>query len=118
MRIRQLVRQEEWNDQRGVEQLEELGYLEGANESVTDELLGIEHLDLNNLVKHFLRTLLEVEVHHLVGGGRGGRGGGRGEEREEGEGGGGGGSGGRGEEGGRGGGEGASCDHRASAYCN
>lgn len=47
-------------------------YLEGANECITDELLGIEHLDLYNLVKDLLRTLLEVEVDDLVGGsGRG-----------------------------------------------
>lgn len=47
-------------------------YLEGANECITDELLGIEHLDLYNLVKDLLRTLLEVEVDDLAGGrGRG-----------------------------------------------
>jgi len=47
-------------------------YLEGSNECITDELLGIEHLDLHNLVKELLGTLLEVEVDDLVGGrGRG-----------------------------------------------
>jgi len=47
-------------------------YLEGSNECITDELLGIEHLDLHNLVKDLLGTLLEVEVDDLVGGrGRG-----------------------------------------------
>ena len=50
----------------------ECGYLEGANERIVDEPLGIKHLDIHNLVTHLIRTLLEVEVDDLVGGrGRG-----------------------------------------------
>ena len=43
-----------------------MGYLETANESVCDEFLGVEHLYLHYLVKHFIRHLLEVVVQYLV----------------------------------------------------
>ena len=39
--------------------------LEGADESVTYDFLCVEHFDLHDAVKHFLRSLVEAEVEHL-----------------------------------------------------
>ena len=42
--------------------------LEGADESIADDFLCVEHFDLHHAVKHFLRPLVEAEVEHLNNG--------------------------------------------------
>ena len=42
--------------------------LEGADESIADDFLCVEHFDLHHAVKHFLRSLVEAEVEHLNNG--------------------------------------------------
>ena len=39
--------------------------LEGANESVRDELLGVENLHFSETVKHLIRSLAKVEEQNL-----------------------------------------------------
>ena len=40
--------------------------LEGSNESISDDFLGVENFDLHHTVEHLLRPLVEAEVQHLI----------------------------------------------------